>query len=97
MKTGQRVFHNKVPWVLLGDRGGRRLWQVGEVVVDGDGGFQMNIQDVRRLGLPIKFFTSIDTAMLPSDRRNAAGLQPPDADATSVIPLVASAPVRRLK
>lgn len=63
-KAGQRIFHNKgtgamgfcqpaaIGACLAG--GGRRT-----VCVDGDGGFQFNIQEletVRRLGLPIKFF-----------------------------------------
>ena len=63
-KAGQRVFHNKGTGSMglaqpaaLGAclaSGGRRT-----VCVDGDGGFAMNIQEletVRRLGLPIKFF-----------------------------------------
>lgn len=63
-KAGQRVFHNKGTGAMglcqpsaigacLGS--GRKT----TVCVDGDGGFQMNIQDlevVRRLQLPIKFF-----------------------------------------
>ena len=64
VKAGQRVFFNKgtsamglaqpaaIGACLAG--GGRRV-----VCVDGDGGFQLNIQEletVRRLGLPIKFF-----------------------------------------
>lgn len=64
VKPGQRVFHNKGTGAMgfsqpaaigacLG--GGRRL----TVCVDGDGGFQMNIQEletVKRLALPVKFF-----------------------------------------
>ncbi len=63
-KAGQRVFHNKGTGAMglsqpaaIGAclaAGGRRT-----IAVDGDGGFQMNIQEletVRRLGLPIKFF-----------------------------------------
>ena len=63
-KKGQRVFHNKGTGAMglgipaaIGARlaaGQRRL-----VCVDGDGGFQFNIQEletVRRLALPITFF-----------------------------------------
>jgi acetolactate synthase-1/2/3 large subunit len=64
VKRGQRVFHNKGTGAMglgvsaaigacLG--GGRRR----TVCVDGDGGFHMNSQDletVRRLNLPVKFF-----------------------------------------
>jgi len=63
-KEGQRVFHNKGTGAMgfcqpaaigacLGS--GRKP----TICVDGDGGFQMNIQEletVKRLGLPIKFF-----------------------------------------
>ncbi len=64
VKMGQRVFHNKgtgamgfcqpaaIGACLAGDR--RRT-----VCVDGDGGFQLNIQEletVKRLDLPVKFF-----------------------------------------
>jgi acetolactate synthase-1/2/3 large subunit len=63
-KRGQRMFHNRgtgamgfgVPASIgacLGSGGNRTI------CVEGDGGFQMNIQEletVRRLGLPIKFF-----------------------------------------
>ncbi|HOE66227.1 MAG TPA: thiamine pyrophosphate-binding protein [Candidatus Hydrogenedentes bacterium] len=63
-KAGQRIFHNKgtgamglsqpaaIGACIAGN--GRRT-----VCVDGDGGFQMNLQEletVKRLGLPIKFF-----------------------------------------
>jgi acetolactate synthase-1/2/3 large subunit len=64
IKPGQRVFHNKGtgamgfgPPASIGAclaAGGRRV-----VCVDGDGGFQFNIQEletIRRLQLPIKFF-----------------------------------------
>jgi acetolactate synthase-1/2/3 large subunit len=63
-KAGQRVFHNKGTGAMglcqpaaIGAclAGGRRP----TVCVDGDGGFQLNIQEletVRRLNLPIKFF-----------------------------------------
>ncbi len=63
-KLGQRIFHNKGTGAMglaqpaaIGAclaSGGKRT-----VCVDGDGGFAMNIQEletVRRLGLPIKFF-----------------------------------------
>jgi len=63
-KKGQRMFHNRGTGAMgfglpasigacLGS--GRRR----TICVDGDGGFQMNIQEletVRRLNLPIKFF-----------------------------------------
>ncbi|MEW6668831.1 MAG: thiamine pyrophosphate-binding protein [Thermodesulfobacteriota bacterium] len=64
VKSGQRVFHNKGTGAMgfcqpsaIGAcmAGGRKL----TVCVDGDGGFQLNIQElevVKRLGLPIKFF-----------------------------------------
>ncbi len=63
-KAGQRVFHNKGTGAMgfcqpaaIGAclAGGKRP----TVCVDGDGGFQLNIQEletVKRLGLPIKFF-----------------------------------------
>ena len=64
VKPGQRVFHNKgtgamglgVPAAI-----GAALASAGRrvVCVDGDGGFQFNVQEletVRRLALPIKFF-----------------------------------------
>jgi acetolactate synthase I/II/III large subunit len=63
-KPGQRIFHNKGTGAMglaqpaaIGAclaSGGKRT-----ICVDGDGGFAMNIQEletVRRLGLPIKFF-----------------------------------------
>jgi acetolactate synthase-1/2/3 large subunit len=64
VKPGQRVFHNKGTGAMgfcqpaaIGAciAGGGKL----TVCVDGDGGFQLNIQEleiVKRLGLPIKFF-----------------------------------------
>lgn len=64
VKAGQRVFHNKGTGAMglaqpaaIGAcvaSGGRST-----ICIDGDGGFQMNIQEletVRRLGLPIVFF-----------------------------------------
>lgn len=64
VKDGQRVFHNKGtgamgfgPPAALGAAlagGGRPI-----VCIDGDGGFQMNAQEletIRRLGLPVTFF-----------------------------------------
>ncbi len=63
-KRGQRIFHNKG----TGAMGFCQPAAIGAclasgrkptICVDGDGGFQMNIQEletVRRLGLPIKFF-----------------------------------------
>ena len=64
VKSGQRVFHNKG----TGAMGLAQPAAIGACVassrrsticIDGDGGFQMNIQEletVRRLGLPIVFF-----------------------------------------
>jgi acetolactate synthase-1/2/3 large subunit len=64
VKAGQRVFHNKG----TGAMGFSQPAAIGAclasgkkitVCVDGDGGFQLNIQElevIRRLGLPIKFF-----------------------------------------
>jgi acetolactate synthase-1/2/3 large subunit len=64
VKPGQRVFHNKGTGAMGFSQpasigaclasGGKRT-----ICVDGDGGFQMNIQEletIKRLGLPIKFF-----------------------------------------
>lgn len=64
VKAGQRVFHNKGTGAMGFSQpaaigaclasGGRRT-----VCVDGDGGFQLNVQEletIRRLHLPIKFF-----------------------------------------
>ena len=100
VKTGQRVFHNKGTGAMglaqpsaIGAAvagGGRRT-----VVVDGDGGFQMNIQEletVRRLGLPIKFFI-IDNNGYASIRSSQRGYfnRLTGADATSGMTLVASA------
>jgi acetolactate synthase-1/2/3 large subunit len=80
VKPGQRVFHNKgtgamglqqpaaIGAAIAGK--GRRT-----VVIDGDGGFQMNIQEletVRRLGLPIKFFV-IDNGGYASIRSSQLG------------------------
>lgn len=64
VKAGQRVFHNKG----TGAMGFCQPAAIGAclasgkrptVCIDGDGGFQLNIQEletVKRLGLPIKFF-----------------------------------------
>lgn len=63
VKEGQRIFHNQgtgslglaQPAAIGAALASRRM----TVVVDGDGGWPMNIQEletVRRLGLPIKFF-----------------------------------------
>ena len=96
VKAGQRVFHNK-------GTGGMGLAQpsaIGAavagagrrtVVVDGDGGFQMNIQEletVRRLGLPIKFFV-IDNDGYASIRSSQRGYfnRLTGADATSGVTL----------
>jgi acetolactate synthase-1/2/3 large subunit len=61
------------------------------IVVDGDGGFQMNIQEletVRRLGLPIKFFV-IDNDGYASIRSSQRGYfnRLTGADATSGVTL----------
>lgn len=74
-KPGQRIFHNKGTGAMgLGQPaalgaclagGGRRT-----ICVDGDGGFHMNAQEletVRRLNLPIKFFV-VDNAGYASIR-----------------------------
>jgi len=64
VKYGQRVFHNKgtgamgfcQPAAIGACLGGNKR---RTICVDGDGGFQMNIQEletVKRLDLPIKFF-----------------------------------------
>ena len=63
-KVGQRIFHNKGTGAMGFSQPaaiGACLASGGKptICVDGDGGFQMNIQEletVRRLGLPIKFF-----------------------------------------
>ena len=63
-KSGQRIFHNKGTGAMGFCQPaaiGACLASGGKATlcVDGDGGFQMNIQEletVRRLGLPIKFF-----------------------------------------
>jgi acetolactate synthase-1/2/3 large subunit len=79
-RSGQRIFHNKGTGAMgfcqpaaigacLGG-GGRRT-----VCVDGDGGFQFNIQEletVRRLRLPIKFFV-INNAGYASIRASQGG------------------------
>jgi acetolactate synthase I/II/III large subunit len=65
IKTGQRSFHNRgtgsmglaIPAAIGAAVAGRRR----TICVDGDGGFQMNIQElatVERLNLPIKFFVA---------------------------------------
>lgn len=64
VKAGQRVFHNKGTGAMGFCQPaaiGACLASGGKltVCVDGDGGFQFNIQEldvVKRLGLPIKFF-----------------------------------------
>jgi acetolactate synthase-1/2/3 large subunit len=98
VKAGQRVFHNKGTGAMgfsqpaaLGAclaGGGRRT-----VCVDGDGGFQLNIQEletVKRLNLPIKFFVinNAGFASIRSSQQNyfrrltaadaASGLSLPD-------------------
>ena len=64
VKNGQRVFHNKGTGAMglsqpaaIGACLGSGLRRT--ISVDGDGGFQMNIQEletIRRLNLPVKFF-----------------------------------------
>jgi acetolactate synthase I/II/III large subunit len=64
VKEGQRVFHNKGTGAMGFSQPAAIGACVGSggkltVCVDGDGGFQFNIQEldvVKRLGLPIKFF-----------------------------------------
>jgi acetolactate synthase-1/2/3 large subunit len=95
-KPGQRIFHNKGTGAMgfcqpaaigacLG-AGGHRT-----VCVDGDGGFQLNVQEletVRRLNLPIKFFV-IDNRGYASIRASQAGYfkRLTGADATSGLTL----------
>lgn len=63
-KEGQRIFHNKGTGAMgLGQPAAIGACLAAEnrrtVCVDGDGGFQMNLQEletIRRLGLPIKLF-----------------------------------------
>ncbi len=96
VKRGQRVFHNRGlgamgygPPSALGAciaSGGRRT-----VCVDGDGGFQMNVQElqtVSRLGLPIKFFVLSNEgyASIRSSQSNHFG-RLVGADATSGLTL----------
>jgi len=63
MKRGQRCFHNRgtgsMGFGLPAAIGAAVASGKRTICVDGDGGFQMNIQElatVQRLGLPIKFF-----------------------------------------
>jgi acetolactate synthase I/II/III large subunit len=91
-KPGQRIFHNKgtgamgfcqpaaIGACLASDR-------KTTICVDGDGGFQMNIQEletVRRLDLPIKFFVMNNEgyASIRASQRNYFG-KLAGADATS--------------
>lgn len=92
VKTGQRVFHNKG----TGAMGFCQPAAIGAciasggkltVCVDGDGGFQMNIQELetaRRLNLPIKFFVMNNNgyASIRASQRNYFG-QLTGADASS--------------
>lgn len=92
VKTGQRVFHNKG----TGAMGFCQPAAIGAciasggkltVCVDGDGGFQMNIQEletVKRLNLPIKFFVMNNGgyASIRASQRNYFG-QLTGADASS--------------
>ncbi len=95
-KAGQRIFHNKGTGAMgFGQpaavgaclaAGGRRT-----VCVDGDGGFQMNVQEletVRRLGLPIKLFV-VDNSGYASIRASQGGYfgRLTGADATSGLTL----------
>ena len=82
-KAGQRIFHNKGTGAMgfcqpaaIGAclASGRKL----TICVDGDGGFQMNIQEletVKRLELPIKFFVMNNRgyASIRSSQRNYFG------------------------
>ncbi len=63
IKEGQRCFHNRgtgsMGFALPAAIGAAVASGKRTICVDGDGGFQMNIQElatVERLGLPIKFF-----------------------------------------
>ncbi|HUH97391.1 MAG TPA: thiamine pyrophosphate-binding protein [Anaerolineales bacterium] len=83
VKAGQRVFHNKGTGAMGFSQpaaigaclaGGRKL----TACVDGDGGFQLNIQElevVRRLALPIKFFVMNNNgyASIRASQRNYFG------------------------
>ena len=96
VKAGQRVFHNKGTGAMGFSQpaaigaclaGGRRR----TVCVDGDGGFQLNLQElqtVKRLELPIKFFV-IDNAGYASIRASQQGYfgRLTGADATSGLTL----------
>lgn len=96
VKLGQRVFHNKGTGAMglcqpsaIGAclAAGRRR----TVAVDGDGGFPMNIQEletVRRLNLPIKFFVVNNSgyASIRSSQNNYFG-RLVAADATSGVTL----------
>lgn len=80
VKQGQRVFHNKGTGAMgfgLPAAIGASLAAPGQrvVSVDGDGGFQFNIQEletIRRLGLPIKVFV-INNDGYASIRQSQAG------------------------
>ncbi len=91
-KAGQRIFHNKgtgamglcQPSAIGACLAGGRRRTIG---VDGDGGFQMNIQElqtVRRMNLPIKFFVinNAGYASIRSSQKNYFG-RLVAADATS--------------
>ncbi len=92
VKAGQRVFHNKGTGAMGFSQpaaigaclaSGKKL----TVCVDGDGGFQLNIQElevVKRLGLPIKFFIMNNKgyASIRASQRNYFG-QLTGADETS--------------
>jgi acetolactate synthase I/II/III large subunit len=96
-KRGQRIFHNKGTGAMgfcqpaaIGAclaSGGKQT-----VCVDGDGGFQMNIQEletVRRLGLPIKFFVMNNDgyASIRASQRNYFGaLTGADASSGMTLP-----------
>jgi acetolactate synthase-1/2/3 large subunit len=65
IKEGQRCFHNRgtgsMGFGLPAAIGAAVASQRQTICVDGDGGFQMNIQElatVERLGLPMKFFVA---------------------------------------
>lgn len=95
-KPGQRVFHNKgtgamgfcQPAAIGACLGGDKKTTI---CVDGDGGFQMNMQEletVRRLGLPIKFFVMNNDgyASIRTSQQNYFG-KLTGADATSGLTL----------
>lgn len=100
-KSGQRIFHNKG----TGAMGFSQPAAIGAclasgkkptICIDGDGGFQMNIQEletVRRLDLPIKFFIMNNEgyASIRASQRNYFGkLMGADASSGMTLPDIVS-------